>query len=104
MHSLASKIQQKEKFASAEAQEYRKLRVARKIVIIPFQHSHFLQNPRFNKIGFSILFAKIVLKQKDFIFLSLCFQNKKRISKNRKFFKRKEEFSTKTEIVVYFDL
>ena len=43
MHSLASKIQQKEKFASAEAQEYQEFNVARKKVIIPFQRSHFLQ-------------------------------------------------------------
>ena len=36
MHSLASKIQQKEKkFASTEAQEYQKLKVVRKTVIIP---------------------------------------------------------------------
>ena len=34
MHSLASKIKQKEKFASAEAQEYQKLKVVRKTVII----------------------------------------------------------------------
>ena len=43
MHSLASKIQQKEKFASAEAQEYQEVKTARKKVIIPFQRSHFLQ-------------------------------------------------------------
>ena len=35
MHSLASRIKQKEKFASAEAQECQELKVARKIVIIP---------------------------------------------------------------------
>ena len=52
MHSLASKIQQKEKFASAEAQEYQELKVARKIVIIPFQRSHFLQNYRFKQNWF----------------------------------------------------
>ena len=39
MHSLASKIQQKEKFASAEAQEYQELKKARKI---PFQRGPFL--------------------------------------------------------------
>ena len=43
MHSLASKIQQKEKSASAEAQEYQELKVARKKVIIPFQYSRFLK-------------------------------------------------------------
>ena len=41
MHSLASKIQQKEKFTSTEAQEYQELKVARKIVIIPFQRGPF---------------------------------------------------------------
>ena len=49
MHSLASKIQQKEKFASAEAQEYQEFKVARKIVIIPFQCSHLLQIYRFKQ-------------------------------------------------------
>ena len=43
MHSLASKIQQKEKSASAEAQGYQEFKVARKKVIIPFQYSRFLQ-------------------------------------------------------------
>ena len=60
MHSLASKIQQKEKFASAEAQEYQEFKLARKKVIIPFQRSHFLQNPCFKQNCFNFLFAKIV--------------------------------------------
>ena len=43
MHSLVSKIQQKEKSTSAEAQECQEFKLARKKVIIPFQRSHFLQ-------------------------------------------------------------
>ena len=62
MHSLASKIQQKEKSASAEAQEYQKLKLVRKTVIIPFS-----AGPLSCKIVvlnqlilFSILFAKLL--------------------------------------------